>query len=54
MYAYTSIFSATFSKGNNFRDFLVAVFGQFIPSKIGSTLKGKNSLPLEQILPFMR
>ena len=42
-------FSTNFTKGDNFCDFLM-LLGQCSPFKIGSTLKGKNLLLVEQIL----
>ena len=41
-----------FFKGDNFCDFLFAFLHTQFSSEKGSTLKGKNLLPREQILSF--
>ena len=49
---YLPCFSAIFSKGDNFCVFLFASLDDEAFLKLGSTLKGKNLLLGEQILPF--
>ena len=41
---YTSMFFAIFTKGNNLLGLPVYFFGWHSPSKMGSTVKGKNLL----------
>ena len=48
-----SSFSAMFSKGDNFHDFLFA-YMENENFKMGSILKRKNTFQGEQILAFMR
>ena len=51
-YTLESTFSAIFTKGNNFCIFCLLSWRQRNFSKMGSTLKGKNLLQVEQILSF--